>query len=342
MKILFIELLGGIGDLLIALPSIHALKKSHPHAALTVLTFATGGELIETDPLLDRVIYVNPQQVAQSVKQLLSFETFDLIISDTNYDGIGEMITQSSATKVVTNLWRSPPPDELISDRFLKILLAEALITSDSITDKQPYLYLTQREKITARKELKSSFRPLIFLIPDAGMDIKQWPVSNFITLGKQLQEKFNANIIVPSGLKSERAAKITQGIGEKAKLWPQGGLRYLAAILSEADLVIAADTGPARIAAALDISTITLFGPSWHGRYGQSAPHINLQGFSECSERNISNFTEQSCWYSGRCPFEWQNCLVDISPDDVFQKAIELLHHFLKDIKDLIDSGKG
>lgn len=217
-------------------------------------------------------------------------------------------------------------PDELIGDHFLKILLAEALITPDSIAYNQPYLYLTQIEKGEARKALKSLFHPLIFLIPDAGMEIKQWPVTNFITLGKQLEEKFNASIIVPSGLKSERAEKITQGIGEKARIWPQGSLRNLAAILSEADLVIAADTGPARIASALNVPTITLFGPSWSGRYGQSAPHVNLQGFPECSERNISNFTEQSCWYSGQCPKKWENCLVDISSNDVFQAAIGLL----------------
>lgn len=110
MKILFIELLGGIGDLLIALRAIHALKKSHPQAILTVLTFAAAGELIQSDPLIDRVIYADHGKESQFVKQLLYFETFDLIVSDTNYDGIGEIITQSNATKTVTNLWQSPPP----------------------------------------------------------------------------------------------------------------------------------------------------------------------------------------------------------------------------------------
>lgn len=43
-RILFIELLGGIGDLVIALPAIHAVARSHPKAHLTVLTFAPGGE----------------------------------------------------------------------------------------------------------------------------------------------------------------------------------------------------------------------------------------------------------------------------------------------------------
>jgi ADP-heptose:LPS heptosyltransferase len=111
------------------------------------------------------------------------------------------------------------------------------------------------------------------------------------------------------------------------AQIWPRGSLRDLASVLAEADLMIAADTGLARIAAALNVPTITLFGPSWHGRYGQPAPHINLQGFPTCPERNISNFTEQSCWYSGQCPFEWQTCLDDISPAQVLQATAAFLN---------------
>lgn len=55
-RILFIELLGGIGDLIIALPAIHALAKSHPAARVTVLTFAPGDQLLQTDPLIDQVV----------------------------------------------------------------------------------------------------------------------------------------------------------------------------------------------------------------------------------------------------------------------------------------------
>jgi len=41
-NILFVELLGGIGDVLIALPTIQALGRSHREAVLTVLTFTPG------------------------------------------------------------------------------------------------------------------------------------------------------------------------------------------------------------------------------------------------------------------------------------------------------------
>lgn len=58
-KILFVELLGGIGDALIALPAIQALARSHPAAELTVLTLPPGGELLESAPQNTRVVYAD-------------------------------------------------------------------------------------------------------------------------------------------------------------------------------------------------------------------------------------------------------------------------------------------
>lgn len=330
--ILFIELLGGIGDIVIALPAIHALARSHPTAKLKVLTFAPGSELLAADPWIDRVICAPSGQARQAVDALLGSESFDLIVSDTNYDGIGSAIeayqsTSSHHPVVITNLWRSPPDDERVGDRFLSILKTEKIITEASIQNDEAQIYLTAIEGQTARQPLEAAYRPLIVLYPDAGMPIKQWSVDNFITLGQALQQQYGATVIVPIGSDPQQAEQIVQGIGGTAQVLPRGSLRQLAATLAQADLMIAADTGSARIAAALNIPTITLFGPSWHGRYGQPSPHINLQGYPTCPERLIRNFTEQRCWYSGQCPFDWRTCLDDISPPDVLKAATHLLN---------------
>ncbi|HEY9663046.1 MAG TPA: hypothetical protein V6C65_31770, partial [Allocoleopsis sp.] len=203
--ILFIELLGGIGDIVIALPAIHALARSHPTAKLTVLTFAPGSELLEADPWIDRVICATAGQARQAVDALLSRESFDLIVSDTNYDGIGAAIEayQSASSHhptIITNLWRSPPDDERVSDRFLSILKSEKIITEEAIQNDEVQVYLTAIEQQTARQQLGAAYRPLIILYPDAGMPIKQWSVANFIALGQALQQQYGATVIVPIG----------------------------------------------------------------------------------------------------------------------------------------------
>ncbi len=102
-QILFVELLGEIGDVLIALAAIQALGRSYPDAKLTVLTFA-GGELLTTDPLIHRGEIVQKGQARGAIETLLSQQTYDLIVSDANYDGIDQIIHLSDADRVVTNL----------------------------------------------------------------------------------------------------------------------------------------------------------------------------------------------------------------------------------------------
>jgi ADP-heptose:LPS heptosyltransferase len=188
-------------------------------------------------------------------------------------------------------------------------------------------IYLTAAEQRAARTQLGAVYRPLVVLYSDVGMAIKRWPMSSWIALGRALQQQFGATTIVPIGSDMEQAEQIVRAIGGAAQLWQRGSLRQLAAGMATADLVIAADTGAARIAAALNVPTITLFGPSWHGRYGQPVPHINLQGYPACPERVIQNFTEQCCWYQGVCPIaDWHTCLEDISVTTVLEAAHSLL----------------
>src|SRR5689334_9998822 len=117
-KLLFVELLGGLGDLLIALPTIQALGRAHPEAELTVLTRAPGGELLQHDPLIAHVAYIRKntntqkQLVRDSVAAFLNHDRspFDLIVSDSDFDGIDTLIHESDTPRTVTNLWRKPPP----------------------------------------------------------------------------------------------------------------------------------------------------------------------------------------------------------------------------------------
>jgi ADP-heptose:LPS heptosyltransferase len=315
--ILFIELLGGLGDVLMALPAIQALAASHPQAQMTVLTFAPGDTLLHHHPSVHRVLRAAQGQARQAVKQALR-EAYDLVVTDTTYDGIAELVQQSGAGQTVTDLWRCPPPDQRVSDRFLQILHQEALITAAAVQAQgQPRLHLTEAEHRRIQSQLGTMGHPRIGLYPEAGMAIKQWSRDRIIALGQLLQQHPGACLIVPASADPEYSQAIVDQLAG-AIHWPRASLRELAALLAHLDCVVAADTGPARIAAAVGTPTITLFGPAWQGRYGQPAPHINLQGYPACAERNIANFTEQACWYSGTCPLAWDTCVNLLAPESV------------------------
>ncbi len=333
-EILFVELLGGLGDVLISLQAIQALARSYPEARLTVLTFPPGGELLEGDPLIHEVVHApkpdstRPHRAREAVEELLARGGWDLVVSDTSYEGIDSLIRDCGAPHTVTNLWRSPPPDERVGERFSRILLADSLIEPGAISP--PRLHLTPEERSAAAERLADLRRPLAFLLPDAGMEVKRWPEERWGALGRALCNCYGADVVVSVGSDPEQASRVAWLVGERAHVWPHGPLRELAAALSLADIAVGADTGPLRIAATLDVPTVMLFGPAWHGRYGQSPPHVNFQGHPDCPQRIVSDFTQQPCWYSGTCTLEdrpWRTCLEDISAEDALAAAAIFLN---------------
>ena len=332
-EILFVELLGGLGDALISLQAIQALARSYPEASLIVLTFSPGSELLEGDPLIHEVVHVpkpdstRPHRARAAVEELLARGGWDLVVSDTSYEGIEALIRDCAAPYAVANLWRSPPPDERVGERFLRILLADGLIKPWAISPAR--LHLTPEERSVAAARLADLRRPLAFLLPDAGMEVKRWPEERWGALGRALCNRHGADVVVPVGSDPEQASRVARLVGERARMWPRGSLRELAAALSCADIALGADTGPLRIAATLAVPTVMLFGPAWHGRYGQPPPHANLQGYPDCPQRIVSDFTQQPCWYSGTCTLEdrsWRTCLEDISVEDVLVTAADFL----------------
>src|ERR671916_2470321 len=142
-NILFVELLGGLGDVLISLGAIQALARSYPEARLTVLTFPPGGELLEGDPLIHEVAHApkpnpaRPHSAREAVEKMLARKNWDLVVSDTSYDGIDGLIRNCGAPITVANLWRSPPPHARVRARFLRILPGGGLIRPEGISSSR-------------------------------------------------------------------------------------------------------------------------------------------------------------------------------------------------------------
>jgi heptosyltransferase I len=119
----------------------------------------------------------------------------------------------------------------------------------------------------------------VVALNPGAGRADKRWPLPNFRTLAERLSAEVSARILVvwgPDELPTARA--IQSGLAPRALLAPPTDLDELAALFRRCSLVVAADTGPLHLAAALGTPTIGLFGPTRaerNGPYGEKARAI-------------------------------------------------------------------
>jgi len=309
--VLVVDLLGGIGDLVMLLPSLRGLARRHPRAAVRVLTHAPGATLLDPDPDVAEVRAVPKGTERAAVVAELERRPPDLVVSTTRYDGIAEEI-ERRASRSVTDLWRRPPPDEPVARRYHRILTAEGLVRGHYAP---PRLHLTAQERAAGR-HLLASLLPAgdaapVVLIPDAGMAVKRWPHQDRLAAGL-----------------TRRGVPVLV-LGRDV---PPTSLRELAALFAavgrRGGVVVGADTGPVRVAAAAGARTVGLFGPTVAARYGLDPPSVDLQGLPGCPHRRPTAITEQVCWWDAACPLAGHGpaCMADLTPTAVLTTVLDAL----------------
>ena len=309
--VLVVDLLGGIGDLVMVLPSLRGLARRHPRAAVRVLTHAPGATLLDPDPDVAEVRAVRKGTERAAVVAELERRPPDLVVSTTRYDGIAEEI-ERRVSRSVTDLWRRPPPDEPVARRYHRILTAEGLVRGRYAP---PRLHLTAQERSSGR-HLLASLLPAgdaapVVLVPDAGMAVKRWPH----------QDRLAAELT--------RSAVPVLVLGRDV---PPTSLRELAALFAavgrRGGVVVGADTGPVRVAAAAGARTVGLFGPTVAARYGLDPPSVDLQGLPGCPHRRPTAITEQVCWWDAACPLarDGPACMADLAPTAVLAAVLDAL----------------
>jgi ADP-heptose:LPS heptosyltransferase len=100
---------------------------------------------------------------------------------------------------------------------------------------------------------------------PGAGWDSKRWPVERFAAVAEHLGRRWNLPTAVVWAGPRERAwaEEIVRLAGGHARLMPATSLVQLMELLRRARLMVAADTGPLHLAAAVGTPCLGLFGPT-------------------------------------------------------------------------------
>lgn len=170
---------------------------------------------------------------------------------------------------------------------------------------------------------------PLIVVIPGTTWSTKIWPQESWITLCRDLLDRYKAHLVIVGGPKeAEDNARLLQSIysmsggnigegttGRVSDLTGKTGLIDLIALFGMADAVIGLDTGPMHLAVAVQRPLVAaIHGASpWHrnGPYGELGKAIHLD--LDC----------QPC-FDKHCRLKTIACLKDLSAGKVFQELID------------------
>jgi lipopolysaccharide heptosyltransferase I len=163
--------------------------------------------------------------------------------------------------------------------------------------------------------------RPRLAFCARSRWPSKNWPVENFMALGRRLLETTGGRIYLFGGAAdAEPGARLAAGIGAPDRVRDLCGrttLAELAAWMGGMDLAVTVDSGPMHLAAALGVPVLALFGPTDPVRTGPVGTAHRVLRFSglPCSP----------C-LAGTCARGDLACLRHIFPSAVARAVLEML----------------
>jgi heptosyltransferase-1 len=116
----------------------------------------------------------------------------------------------------------------------------------------------------------------LVALLPSTRGPQKLWPADAYRELAKRFIAEAGVTVLVLGGPGEDARIEDVRGTlpPDRVVTWAAGPVPDLTAILRRADLVIGNDTGPLHLAAAHDVPSLGLFGPTRGERNGPYGPH--------------------------------------------------------------------
>jgi heptosyltransferase I len=184
------------------------------------------------------------------------------------------------------------------------------------------FTWLPPRPDVAAQidKKWNPGPAPRILLLPGARWNNKRWPVENFVALVRRLRAATDLRFAVLGG-NEDRAlgqAIASDNPGRCLDLTGQTSLWEMIEWLRRSRLIIANDTGPVHVAAALGKPLIALFGPTAPKSTG---PYGMLSSALQVTDLPCVPCYKSTCTY--QIPLA---CLHGIQVETVYKKALEQL----------------
>jgi len=344
-KILVVQL-WGIGETILALPAIEALRNKFPKAELNVLATPRNRDIFFGNKNIDNIIAIklNPFSTLNFI--LKNIKKYDLVIDMEEYLNVSAIISFFSGRRIIGyshNARAKLYTDKIkYNDRqhaaqtFLD--LARLLGVAYEIS-KLPSLSFSKNDKNFVDRFLKNNGIKrndfVVCVAPGAAESAKarMWPYERYAWLCDEIISKHNAKIIFVGNLNEfELIENIQKNIENKNKTINSAGkitLKQLFYLIKKSDLFIGNDAGPMHIAAAQGVKTLGLFGPNLPTRFGPYGKgNIGLYKgynceFSPCI--NVHKGQVPDCLYPKNSN-DYQKCMKNISIDDVLKEVEKLV----------------
>ena len=317
-----------LGDVLLATPTLQALKAAYPTARLTALVNRGTEEILIGNPDVDEIMPLDRGSIVEQWRFAVTVRRrgFDLVVDLTDGDraafltwisGASVRIGFNAEQRWTGRCYTTVVHANATAHRIERDLAALTPLNISPI-DRIPRLWLSNEDESGAEELLANlavrSDESLVVIQPGARYWFKAWPSERFAELADRLIEKFGCQVLVGG---SRQEIDLAQLVVKQAKsrlisIAGRSPIRTLAALLKRAALFVGNDTGAMHIATAVGTPVVALFGPSNPAEWGpRGGPAEVIYKGLDC----------RACFHP-TCQRGEQNCMKLITVDEVMSAA--------------------
>jgi ADP-heptose:LPS heptosyltransferase len=337
--------LDAIGDVLMTGPALRALRAGGPHRRITLLTSAAGAEAAALMPEVDdTIVYSAPWMKVERAPDAAVDMTMAEFLRERRFE----------AAAIFTVYTQSPLPAALLCHLAgIPLRLAHCrenpyLLLTDWIPETEPEQGVRHEvrrqldlvagvgarptgERLSmvvpdaARERIRERLGKLglapggnwVALHPGATAESRRYPPEGWSEVCRMLTHDLGLTVLLTGGgdEEAEVAFAVSTGAGAGSVITDLPGLADLAALLEAAPLLLAGNTGPVHVAAAVGTPVVDVYALTnpQHAPWGVSSRVL---------------FCDVPCrWcYRSICPEGHHRCVRGVSPEEIVAAALSLL----------------
>jgi len=279
---------GQLGDVVMSLPALRAIREKFPQAGITVAVGKPGGEIIELSRSADELIEVDRVALRDGFKPWSILRVIDIVkdvrrrqfdfvidlhsFSETNllafFSGAPARLfarRPGRSLDFLANFKPPPPvdrndPKQHLVDRYLDVLKPLEIKEPSRLPKLAPGPGQQATVETLLRHAKAETGAPLVGLFPGAGHPGRRWPMEKFSQLADFLIRNDKLRPIIFVGPEErEMLAEMRRLFPPPCVILEKLSLSELAAAQSRLAVFVSNDTGPVHIAAAVGTPVVVL-----------------------------------------------------------------------------------
>ncbi len=284
---------GGLGDLVMTLPALHALRATYPEASLTLLgtdrhrRLLTGrpGAVTETLELpVARGVYEPPGAIQDAAAvdrflERLAARRFDLAVQ---LHGGGRWSNPFLLALRATHSVGARTPDAVaprrwVPYRYFQHQTVRALeivgLAGAPPTTLEPVVTTTPADLAAADRALAGLPRPVVAVHPSATDPRRCWPAERFADVAAAVVASGAAVVVLGSAAEREAATAAAASCPAVRILAGELDESALVGVLARSAVLVGNDSGPRHLAAAVGTPTVSVY---WVGNLINAGPLVH------------------------------------------------------------------